>query len=229
MIERVTTGIPGLDKLVSGGFVKGSTTLITGGTGAGKTTFCTQYLLEGLRKGENGVYLSMEEDPNDIREDMKVYGWDLAKFEKSKKLNIVYQNPFEVSDVSAKLMENVSQIKAKRVVIDPISLMGLYIKEEAAVRKKFYQITRILKDAGVTSIITSEIPEESKALSRDGVIEFVVDGVIVLHFVGIGGQSFANLQVRKMRRTKHSRGWFPMETGKDGLKVKKGEISSLLK
>ncbi|MBN2042385.1 MAG: AAA family ATPase [Candidatus Aenigmarchaeota archaeon] len=221
MIERVTSGIPGLDKLISGGFVKGSTTLITGGTGTGKTTFCCQFLLDGLQKGEPGVYLSMEEDPEDIKDDMKVYGWDLEKYEKSKKLKIVYQNPFEVADVSAKLMETVSAIKAKRVVIDPISLMGLYIKDEAAVRKKFYQLTRILKEAGVTSIITSEILEDSKALSRDGVIEFVVDGVVILTFLGLGEASDRSVMVRKMRRTKHGTEAYKLEIGNKGLAIKK--------
>ncbi len=222
--ERVSSGIPGLDKMISGGLVRRSTNLVTGGTGTGKTTFCTQFLLEGIKKGEPGVYLTMEEDPEDIKEDMKLYGWDLGKFEKNGKLKIVYQNPFEVSDVSARLVEAIKDIKAKRAVIDPISLMGLYIKDEASVRKKFYHITRILKEAGVTSIITSEILEDSKALSRDGVIEFVVDGVIILTFLGLGETSDRSVMIRKMRRTKHGTNAYKLFMGKKGLVVKKTQL-----
>jgi len=71
MIERVKTGVPGLDRLIAGGFVKGSANLVSGGTGTGKTTFCVQFLLEGLRNNEPCVYLTMEEDPRDIKEDMR--------------------------------------------------------------------------------------------------------------------------------------------------------------
>lgn len=223
-IERVASGIPGLDRIISGGLVRGSTNLVTGGTGTGKTTFCTQFLIEGIKKGEPGVYLTMEEDPEDIKEDMKIYGWDLGKFEKSGKLKIVYQNPFEVSDVSARLVEAIKGINAKRAVIDPISLMGLYIKDEASVRKKFYHLTRILKEAGVTSIITSEILEDSKALSRDGVIEFVVDGVVVLTFLGLGETSDRSVMIRKMRRTKHGTNAYKLLMGKKGLVVKKTQL-----
>jgi KaiC/GvpD/RAD55 family RecA-like ATPase len=219
-IERVKTGVPGLDKLISGGFVKGSTNLITGGTGTGKTTFCAQFLLEGLSNGEPCIYLTMEEDPEEIKNDMRELGIDLAPYEKSRKLKIVYQNPFEVADVSATLVESIKEIRAKRVVIDPISLMAMYIKDEASVRKRLYQLTRIVREAGVTTLISSEIPEDSKSLSRDGVTEFVVDGVIVLHYATMGAESSGDLEIRKMRRTKHVHGMKPYSIGEKGIKVK---------
>jgi KaiC/GvpD/RAD55 family RecA-like ATPase len=219
-IERVKTGIPGLDKLISGGFVKGSTNMVTGGTGTGKTTFCCQFLLEGLENGEPCLYLTMEEDPSDIKEDMKAFGFDLEKYEKAKKLKLVYQNPFEVADVSATLMESIKEIRAKRVVIDPVSLMAMYIKDDAVVRKRLYQLTRLVKDAGVTTLISSETLEDSKTLSRDGVTEFVVDGVIVLHYTTMGAESSGDIEIRKMRRTKHAHGMRPFVIAGSGIKVR---------
>lgn len=229
MINRVKSGIPGLDKLISEGFVKNSTNLITGGTGTGKTTFCIQFLLEGLKNKEGGIYVSMEEDPEKIRKNMRTFNWDLDEYEENGMLKMIYQNPFEVSDISSTLGQSIRKIKAKRVVIDPISLMGLYIKDKAVIRKKLFQLTKTVSESSVTTLITSEILEKSGSLSRGGLIEFIVDGVIILHFVGIGNQSFGNIQIRKMRETCHARGWFPLEISGKGLRVKKEEVSTLLK
>jgi circadian clock protein KaiC len=233
-IERVTTGIMGLDKSIEGGFVKGSVVLLTGGTGTGKTTFCTQFLLEGLKKGEPGIYITFEEDPDDIRADVERYGFDFSPYEKKGIFKFVYQNPFEVSDITSTVVDAINSINAKRAVLDPISLMGMYVKDPAVLRKRLFGIIRMLKKTNVTSIITSEIldgdmEEERGNLSREGVTEFVADSVIVLQHVGIGGESFGNLQIRKMRRTKHEHGWFPTNITKSGLTVSKDETSTLLK
>ncbi len=219
LIERVPTGIPGLDDLLEGGFVKGSTILVTGGTGAGKTTFCAQFIWEGLKRGEPGVYITLEEDPEDIKKDMMVFGFDLEKYEKSGMFKLVYQNPFEVSDISSNVVDVINSVDAKRVVLDPISLIGMYMKDPAVLRKRIFEIVRLLKKTGATILVTSEIEEESKGLSRFGVIEFIVDGVIVLSYMNIGSESFGSLEVRKMRRTAHRHGLYPLSIHKNGIRV----------
>jgi KaiC/GvpD/RAD55 family RecA-like ATPase len=227
MIERVTSGIPGLDKLISGGFVKGSTVLITGGTGTGKTTFCAQFLWHGLQKNEHGVFVTLEEDVDDIKTDMLQFGWDFEKFEKKRMFRMIYQNPFEISDISSSIIDAIDSINAKRVVIDPISLLGMYVKDPAAMRKRMFQIVRLMKKSGCTSLITSEIAEGSKGLSRFGVMEFIVDGVILITYFNIGSESFGNLEIRKMRRTDHMHGTFPLYMSKNGLKVGKESITPI--
>lgn len=226
-IQRVTSGIPGLDDLVEGGFVRGATILVTGGTGTGKTTFCSQFIWEGLKKGENGVYITLEEDPEDIKTDIQRYGFDFAKYEQSGNFKFVYQNPFEVSDISSKVVDAIQSIDAKRVVIDPISLIGMYMKDPAVLRKRLFEIIRILKRTGATVLITSEILDNEigerggGSLSREGVTEFVVDGVIVLNLFGIGEGISRSLMIRKMRRTKHGTDIYPLEIEKKGMLVKK--------
>ncbi len=225
-VERITTGIPGLDDKIEGGFVKGSTILITGGTGTGKTTFCCQYLWEGVKKGEPGIYITLEEDPEDIKEDVKRYGFDFTEYEKKGLFKFAYQNPFEVSDISTAVVDAISSINAKRVVLDPISLVGMYVKEPAVLRKRLFSIIMMLKKQGVTSIITSEIldneigEDKGGSLSRDGVSEFIADGVIILNLFGIGEGISRSLMVRKMRRTKHSADVLPMELGKNGMELR---------
>jgi len=227
LIERVSTGIPGLDELLEGGFVRGSTILVTGGTGTGKTTFCAQFILEGLKKNEPGVYITMEEDPEDIKTDLIRFGFDFDKFEKKGLFKFVYQNPFEVSDISGTVVDVINSVKAKRAVIDPVSLIGMYMKNPALLRKRLFEIIQILKKTGATTLVTSEILDNEigerggGSLSREGVTEFVVDGVIVLNLFGIGEGITRSLLVRKMRRTKHGTDVYPMEITGKGIVIKK--------
>jgi KaiC/GvpD/RAD55 family RecA-like ATPase len=226
--ERVPTGIPGLDELIEGGFIKGSTILITGGTGTGKTTFCAQYLLEGLKRGEPCVYISLEEDPEDIKNDVKRFGFDLEKYEKQGLLKIIYQNPFEVSDLPATIISQINSMNAKRVVIDPISLVGMYMKDSIKFRKNLYDLLQRIKKTGVTTLLTSEIldneigiGEKSGSLSRDGVSEFIADGVIVLNLFGIGQGISRSIIIRKMRRTNHGTDVYPMVITNKGIAIKR--------
>ena len=226
---RITSGIPGLDKLIKGGFIKGSIILVAGGTGTGKTTFCSQFIMEGLKKGEPCIYITFEEDPAEIEHDMKMFGMNFSKYKKSGLFNMLYHNPFKVSGLESLLSDEINAIKAKRVVLDPVSLIGMYLARPALLRKKMVEITKVLKRTNTTVLVVSEIEEEEKGLSRFGVIEFVVDGVIVLNYMAIGKESFGNLQIRKMRRTKHEHGWFPVNITNSGLEVSKEETSTLLK
>ncbi|HDD46274.1 MAG TPA: KaiC domain-containing protein [Candidatus Aenigmarchaeota archaeon] len=217
MLERVSTGIQNLDKLVGGGYPKGSAILVTGGTGTGKTIFSAQFLWDGLKKGEKGIFISLEENENDIREDVKQFGWDFLSYEKKGILRLYYYDPFNVADIEAAVSEVLTGFKPQRLVLDSISIIGLYLKDPATIRKKIYQIIRSIKDSGCTSLLTSEVLENKSALSRFGVEEFVVDGVIVLNYFGIGELSERSLQIRKMRKTDHGKDVYPFEITKNGI------------
>jgi len=227
-IERVKSGIPGLDRLIQGGFVKNSANLITGETGTGKTIFGCQFIWHGLKSGEPGVYITMEEHPDELRTDVAQFGWNFAKYEKTGKCEIIYYDPAEVSNIASAIMNEIQTMKARRLVIDSTSVLGLTIENPLLIRRKLLSLINAIKRQ-CTALLISEIPEDSKTLSRFGVEEFVVDGVIVLHFVGIGGEDFGNIQIRKMRKTKHARGWFPLQITNKGISVGKEEVSTLLK
>lgn len=219
--DRVSTGIPGLDELMEGGYVKGSTVMVTGGTGSGKTTFCAQFIWEGLKRGEPGIFITLEEDPDDIKEDIKRFGFIFEKFEKEGKFKLIYQNPFEASDISSMVVNAINSVNAKRVVLDPVSLLGLYMKDPAVLRKRLFEIIRLLKKTGATALITSEIEENSKTLSREGVAEFIADGIIVLNYFGVGEVSARSLIIRKVRRTKHGMDVYPLEITNKGIIIAK--------
>jgi len=220
-LERVPSGIPGLDKLMEGGFVKGSTNLISGAAGTGKTIFCAQFIWEGLKQGEKCMFITLEERPEDILGDVKRFGWNFEKYMEDKKLYLTYQDPFQITDITSPLLDEIKQKDIQRVAIDSTAVFGMYYKESFEIRKQLFKLLNGLKDIGVTSLLTSELPEESTTLAKFGVEEFIVDGVIILHFLGIGERNYHSLQIRKMRRTDHQKDVYPMEIGKNGISIKK--------
>ena len=239
-MNRVATGIPGFDELVEGGLPEGRAFLVSGGTGTGKTIFATQFLINGAKMNEPGVYLTLDERPDLIREDMLRFGWNLRSFEDKGLLKIVDGTmaklgipsdklDYEVIDkgdldkLLLELMRAIKKIRAKRVVIDSIPALGLNFDNEHEVRKAVLKMVYLLARAGVTTIFTTEINEETKQLSKYGVEEFVADGVVVLHYMGIGTQSNRTLHIRKMRATKHNEDLHPLEITDNGIRVLKVE------
>ncbi|MBI1972233.1 MAG: AAA family ATPase [Candidatus Aenigmarchaeota archaeon] len=218
-ITRVKTGVPGLDELMEGGLIPGSAVLVAGHTGAGKTLFCLQFLWNGLQKGEPGVYISFEQTPEELKDDAMVFGWNFDSYERKGMCKIAFYNPFEIADVNKLVTDEIGKVRAKRVVIDSTSVFAMYLNDEFKVREKLYKLIEKLKQTGCTILMTSEILEESKGFSRYGVEEFVADAVLALYYTGLGGEEYNNIEIRKMRRTKHARGYFPLEFTNEGLKV----------
>lgn len=225
---RVTTGINQLDSLIEGGLLEKTVTLITGGTGCGKTIFCLQYIWEGLQKGEPCVFLSMEEYPEEIKQDALQFGWDLDKYEKKGMFRVMFHDPFE-TDVASVLVNQIEYIKAKRLVVDSLSILGLYMKDLATVRKQLGKLMNAVKGVGCTTIMTSEILEKSSGLSRFGVEEFVADSVIVLNYLDIGEGANRSLKIRKMRRTSHGKDLYPFKIGPKGIELMGGDSGSFIK
>jgi KaiC/GvpD/RAD55 family RecA-like ATPase len=222
--RRVESGIPGLDPLIEGGFLENSINLVTGETGTGKTTFCLQYLWAGLQKGETGVYITLEQSPEEIKDDALNFGWDFDKYEKKGLCRIIYHDPAQVNNLGTVIVDEIKTIKARRLVIDSTSLIGMCLQDQAQVRKMLINLINVIKRAGCTALLISEIEEDRKALSRYGVEEFVVDGVIILNYLEYAsGDLNRSLIVRKMRRTNHGADIYPTEITKKGFVVKKVE------
>jgi len=237
IIDRISTGVQGLDAKMEGGFPRGSVILITGKTGTGKTAFCSSFLHEGAMKGEPGVYITAEEREEDIKGDVKaMFGWDLDALEKKKLIKFITIKPIfpgkaikgeEVArliklyifDLSSKLESAVKETKAKRLVLDSISIIEMFIKDEYMCRVAMIQLTDKLRELGITSMLTGTISEASEALSGGGIVEFIVDSIIKLDFVPVAEEFKRTLTIRKMRRTDHSIYIHPFDITGTGLKV----------
>jgi circadian clock protein KaiC len=225
-IERIESGIPGFDQMTEGGFVKGSTNLIAGPTGTGKTIFCCQYLLHGLKKGENGVYISLEQNTDDIMADVSRFGWheEFKKYIGKKKLILQHEFPAGIEKLADSITNSIESINAKRFVLDSLSIATMGWEDENDVgrlRKEIFDLITKLKRLDVTTLLITEVPEESgKSLSRFGFEEFLADSVVVLHYLEYASAGTPrSLLLRKMRRTDHKTDIMPMKIGKNGIQI----------
>jgi KaiC/GvpD/RAD55 family RecA-like ATPase len=221
MSERISSGIPGLDEVIQGGFFKKSINLVSGGTGTGKSIFGLQYILHGLKNGQNGVYISLEQEPENIMGDVKHFGWDFEKYIKEKKCVMEYLPSWKLEELPVIVIEKINDIGAKRFVLDTLTLVCSRL-DKIAIRAEISEFLGQLKKSGVTSLLLSEIPEGTKKLSRFGIEEFLADSIIILHYLDYAaGGSTRSLMVRKMRRTDHGTDIYPMSITDNGLVIKK--------
>ncbi len=220
MVERTSTGTPGLDEVLDGGFPENSVTLVTGGPGSGKTTFCTQFLYEGLENGEKCLYLTTGQSPDEIRRDAKEFEIDFDKY--IHELTMAHVNP--TKEVEGMVAEHIKNEEFDRIVLDSLSVFGMYWGDRDGLRKYLNRLVERLKEMDATVVITSERPEnQSGNLTRFGIAEFVVDGVISLQGYALGSSQFRSMQVVKMRRTNISGDILEVEIDGEGLSISEGE------
>ncbi|MCR4368919.1 MAG: AAA family ATPase, partial [archaeon] len=199
-MNRVKTGIGGLDDLIEGGFPEGRTVLVSGGCGTGKTILCTQYLVKGITDyKEPGIFVTLDERPDLIRQDMERFGWNLRKLEDENMLQMIdgslakigipseeeFSMPatgFDIDKLLLEIMRTSKRIGAKRLVIDSVPALGFNFENETEVRNAILKLSYLLMRIGVTTIITSEINEGDNKFGKFGIEEYVVDSVIVLHY-----------------------------------------------
>ncbi len=203
MTDRISTGIPGIDEMIDGGLAKESVTLVTGTTGAGKTTFCSQFLWNGLENGDTCLFVTLEERPEQIKRSARQFGMDFDDHGTNGTFKIMYidpsSNPGHAAD---SVYRAIQEVDPDRVAVDSLSVLEAYWEDEEDVRNDLNDLALQMRDGGWTTVITAEMPDpEGSQLTRHGVAEFVVDGVIVLGGLSIGQTTFRSVQVLKMRLT----------------------------
>ena len=240
-IERVKTGIPGLDDLVEGGFPKGDTILVAGKAGTGKSILATQFLYMGATLyNEPGVLVTLEEPPHLIRRNMLQFGMNLDELEKKKLFSLIDLSPskggspvtigeypsFDLSGLEAIILNHVRKIKATRVVLDTLSIMAYKFRSRDILREEFFKLCANITRAGCTLLLTSEIPEQETGLGVFDIEAFLASGVIVLYNEKISETSRSrSIEVLKLRGSKHSSRIHSMRITDEGIRVWPGEIS----
>jgi len=218
--DRVPFGISGLDELVDGGAPRGSTTVVQGGTGTGKTLLGLQFLVEGARRGERGVLVSLEETSSELRAIAGGFGFDLRALEESKLLVMRYESPVELSTdrFLNMIREEVAATGAKRVVLDSLTSMALGVPSERRLKELVYATTKHLRALGATVVMTMEIPDLlGSALITGHGISFAADNLIQLRYVEAGGRLSRALIVIKVRGVKHSTELRALDIGSSGM------------
>lgn len=212
--EFVKTGIPGFDKLLEKGIPKGSSILLCGGPGSGKTIMGLQILNNAAINGEKCIYMTFEENEDKLRHHMEDFGWDAKKLEKEGNLVIKRYDPFSITrsvealleKAKGELMIDVSPVlfpegfKPDRVVIDSLTAISsaFYGKEETY-RIYIEQLFRLLEGIGATSFLITESTQIPVKLTQSGVEEFLADGVIVLYNMKNGNIRESAIEVLKLR------------------------------
>lgn len=179
----ISSGIQGLDYILYGGFPQGSSIIVEGSPGTGKTTLGFQFLHNGAVYGnEPGIYITFEELPKQLYSDMLSFGWDLRQLEKNNKLRVICISPevlLEQMMTPGGLFERmVNEIQCRRVVIDSISLFQYGSEREDLHRQAIYSLRNILRKYSLTSLL---IREQTHTGSGEIPFEnYVADGVIRL-------------------------------------------------
>jgi circadian clock protein KaiC len=202
-VERLSTGIAGLDALIEGGIPKGFTVLIAGNPGTGKTVLTTHFLYAGLTKNENGIYVSFTEADYSFYNNTDKFGMKFREFAKQNKFSFIDFSAVThdgIQDALEEVLATIKETHAKRLVIDSFSaIYQAFVNPNDARIVLHVVLGKMLRAQGVTTIVIGEVPIGSASIGA-GIEEFVADGIIKLEH-GVTNASPIILKVIKMRTT----------------------------
>jgi len=209
-MDLVPTGVEGLDEMLGGGLPRGHVVAILGSFGTGKTTFALQFIMQGLINGEKGIFLTLEEDVESILKTAEGYGWDLRAHVEDKTASLIKLEPSDAkataTRVKSELPTFIKGFGAARIAVDSISLLNMMFPDEVERRTRLFALCDQIRKTGATALLTAEVKDDNARSSRDGLVEYVSDGVVSLRLVErANGEVQPAVQVVKMRRLKHSR------------------------
>jgi len=215
-VLRVHTGVEGFDELIEGGIPQKSIILLTGTTGTGKSIFSMEFLIEGAMNNEHGVYVSLQESMEETINQMRFFGWPIDKLIEEGKIVIIQPELYNFDALLTSIEDAIDKVHAKRLVIDSISIIGMYFEEPFKIRKSLLELNQMLKKLGCTTLAISEVGEGKVELSPYGVEEYVSDGVVILYFIKKGNMFLRAITIRKLRSTNHSTKIHPIEIRRPG-------------
>ncbi|HLE47362.1 MAG TPA: ATPase domain-containing protein [Candidatus Thermoplasmatota archaeon] len=228
---RCATGVPDLDKILDGGFPRGNTILVAGGSGIGKTTLGVQFLCEGARRNEPSCFISVTEPTSMLKRNLANYRFfkpdlvdparltllDLRAIALRMGLQDGMFQPTEHVTLVDTLQQIARELKLKRLVIDSITAICQWLHDPVRIRDFAFRLGLALSDLNCTTLLTSETPPRELKFSNFGVEEFISDGIVFLCEEEHGRHLARTLQVIKMRGTAHDRSKHYMMLSRDGM------------
>jgi circadian clock protein KaiC len=220
----MNSGIPGLDKILGGGFLEGSIVTVSGPTGSGKSTMALQFLLDS---DEPGLYISIEESKRDFFFHMSGYKWDLPQEEKDRRLIILDYPIYEVDQILnqySAIQEIIQTTGVKRVVIDSIMPIALFFPGDEERRKGFLKLIDNIRKWGVTTLIVAQ-DQPSESIARlpytTFEIENYTDGWINIYYRydANKGERMRSIEVLKMKGVEHSTRVYPAQMDSNGFRI----------
>ena len=232
--ELCSTGIETLDNILSGGVPVGNTVLVTGSSGSGKTTLCMQFLINGAKNGERGVFFTITEPLFKLTKNMEGFEFYDKKLIESGLVNLIDlriiserlgldTEKYTVEDASALLdilRDIADELNVKRLVIDSITALCYRLQTREMIRDFIFKLGSSLAAMKCTTFLTSEVPPQKFKYSQYDIEEFISDGIIFLGDEEREGDLMRTFQVVKMRGSAHSRTKYMMDIStKNGVEL----------
>jgi len=220
---RIKTGVAGLDTMLNGGFVHESAILLRGAPGTGKTTLAFQFLIEGARSGEPGLFISFEEFPQSLYRDAASLGWNLADYEKNGSLQMMFTSPqvllASLSTPDSPLMRTLTNGTISRVVVDSLTHFTRISSDTYELRNIYNTVINAFRREGVTVLFLGEEMRSDFTADEKGRLSFVVDCIVMLRYLEIDSAIQRAIVVLKMRSSDHDKAIHSYVIGRGGIVV----------
>jgi circadian clock protein KaiC len=224
------TGITGFDAMTGGGVPRGRTTLVIGGPGSGKTIFGLQFLAEGVKSGEPGIFVAFEEAADRIIANAEGFGWDLDQIgprevfflDAQPTPDVVQFGDFDLGGMIATLDGKATAMGASRIVIDALDIVLALLPDAAAKRREVYRLHEWLLTRGLTAMITAKAGADDTATVTPGpfgFMQFMVDCAVTLNHTVVLGVSQRDLRILKFRGSSFDENESPFLIGSTGIEV----------
>jgi KaiC/GvpD/RAD55 family RecA-like ATPase len=213
-MERVPTGIQGLDELIEGGVPKGSSIMLNGPVGSYRDLLALEFLYRATLKDESAVYVSFEKTEDDVMEMASVFNWKLGDELKAHKFAVIKTELFNFEQFVSNTDDALFTYKATRAVIDSTTFLMQFFNSDFKLRQGLGELRRVMKRHGTTALLLDNVDQNDTP-------ESVVDGVIETRLVQTEQQLVHALAIRSMQSTDFSPVQHPLELTKSGLKVHK--------
>lgn len=225
-IAKVPTQISGLDEVLESGLPRGRTTLVSGGPGSGKTVLGLQFLCAGAMAGEPGVFVTLEERAEVVRQNALSMGWNLAALEKAGKVAIVEARlfgeeitagDFDIQGLLAIVGGHIKRIRARRVVMDALDVLLRIFGDPQRERNELHRLHEWLMDRGLTNLLTAKAQRGGETIFPYEFLDFMADCVLRLDHRVIGQVATRRLRVIKYRGSGFGTNEYPYVIGGHGI------------
>ena len=226
--DFLKTGVPGLDEILKGGYQKGSTIAVTGGPGAGKSIFALQFIYEGCKAGEPGLFIVTDQTIEDTKKEARRIGMDFDSFEKKGLVTFMEEEPKKPLLISEPLRA-IKDKNIKRVVLDNITFFEFPAASEIEFRKSFLHFLTVMKQTKVTLLVITQANIHNDIKIEYKPQDFLFDGLIMLVKIRKGATFERCMAVLKMRNQEHLMNIYPFRIEEGGIRVYTKQIPFSLK
>ena len=230
MIDKLPTGVPGLDIITHGGIAAGRSTLLVGRSGTGKTILALQIAGELVRRGVKTILVTVEEPPEDLLTTADQLDFGLSEAVRQGALIVadvthplegptIVSGDYDLDGLMRRVESLVREHGARAIVVDSITALFSPVPPQALLRTQFFQLIHTFRRLGLTAVLVGESSGDYGQLTTLGVEDYVCDAVVVLRNVVDNERRRRSIEVNKYRRSAHYKGEYPFTITRTGIRI----------